>query len=191
MHDVNTFKLIERISTLLRSEERKRYMAQGLQPIHGQILEYLYTCNRHSDTPAVVAEYFSLTKGTVSQSLQVLERKGYINKTADNTDKRVVHLALSEAGLQLLEEIRHTDVFAKAEQALLEKKFNTLAEALTDMLISLQQAHNTRSFGVCQSCINFIEINDQFHCNLTQLPLSGFDAKKICREHILKPIDTE
>ncbi|MFZ2725473.1 MAG: MarR family winged helix-turn-helix transcriptional regulator [Methylococcaceae bacterium] len=191
MHDVNTFKLIERISTLLRSEERKRYMAQGLQPIHGQILEYLYTCNRHSDTPAVVAEYFSLTKGTVSQSLQVLERKGYIIKTADNTDKRVVHLALSEAGLQLLEQIRHIDVFAKAEQALLEKKFNTLAEALTDMLVSLQQAHNTRSFGVCQSCINFIEVDNQFHCNLTHLALSGFDAKKICREHILKPIDTE
>jgi hypothetical protein len=59
------------------------------------------------------------------------------------------------------------------------------------MLISLQQAHNARSFGVCNSCINFIEINEQFHCNLTQLPLSGFDAKKICREHILKVDNTD
>lgn len=189
--DLNSFKLIERISTLLRSEERKRYIALGLQPIHLQILDYLYRCNRHSDTPAVVAEYFSLTKGTASQSIQVLERKGYITKTPNTFDKRVVHLALSETGLQLLKDSQPLDIFAQAEQALLNKKFTHLAEALTDMLISLQQAHHARSFGICQSCIYFIEINAQFHCNLTQLPLSHSDANKLCRKHILKTDHTD
>lgn len=66
MHELETFKLIERISSLLRSEERKKYAAIGLQPIHGQVLEYLSKCNKYSNTHASVAEYFGLTKGTVA-----------------------------------------------------------------------------------------------------------------------------
>ncbi len=40
MPDITTLKLIERISTLLRAEERKKYAAIGLQPVHAQVLEY-------------------------------------------------------------------------------------------------------------------------------------------------------
>ncbi|MGR9045439.1 MAG: MarR family winged helix-turn-helix transcriptional regulator, partial [Gammaproteobacteria bacterium] len=102
MQEIKLFKLIDRISTLLRSEERKKYTALGLQPVHGQILDYLAKCNKLSDTPAAVTEYFGLTKGTVSQSLQVLERKGYIEKNPNVQDRRILHLSLSENGERLL-----------------------------------------------------------------------------------------
>lgn len=185
MQDLNTFRLIERISNLLRSEERKKYAAIGLQPVHVQVLDYLSTCNRFSDTPASLAEYLGLTKGTVSQSLQVLERKGYVEKSQDIVDGRVVHLALSAVGAQLLDEIKPLDVFAQAQQALSLHKFTTIEAALNSILSELQKANNAKSFGVCQSCVNFIEVDNHYLCNLTQLPLSQFDAKKICREHIL------
>ncbi|MGZ8137529.1 MAG: MarR family winged helix-turn-helix transcriptional regulator, partial [Methylococcaceae bacterium] len=126
MQDLNTFRLIERISNLLRSEERKKYAAIGLQPVHVQVLDYLSTCNRFSDTPASLAEYLGLTKGTVSQSLQVLERKGYVEKRQDSVDGRVVHLTLSAVGAQLLDEIKPLDVFAQAQQALSLHKFTTI-----------------------------------------------------------------
>jgi len=185
MQDLNTFRLIERISNLLRSEERKKYAAVGLQPVHIQVLDYLATCNRFSDTPASVAEYLGLTKGTVSQSLQVLERKSYIEKSQDSEDGRVVHLALSEAGEQLLNEVKPLDIFAQVEHLVSTSKFTTIEAALGSMLAELQKANNAKSFGVCHSCVNFIEVQDHYLCNLTQLPLSQFDAKKICREHVL------
>ena len=185
MQDLNTFKIIERISNLLRSEERKKYAAIGLQPVHIQVLEYLSTCNRFSDTPAAVAEYLGITKGTISQSIQVLERKNYLEKTQDANDGRVVHLALSTEGIRLLDEIKPIDVFAQAQLAVSNKVFSTIEAALSSVLAELQKANNAKSFGVCHSCVNFIEADGHYHCKLTQLPLSLNDAKKICREHML------
>lgn len=183
MQDLNTFRLIERISTLLRSEQRKKYAAIGLQPVHAQILEFLSKCNRHSDTPATVGEYLGLTKGTMSQSLQVLERKGYITKTADAEDGRVVHLSLLEAGLKLVDEIRPLDVFSQAERLVAKQSFSSLDEALNATLKALQTANNSRSFGLCHSCTHFSEIDNHYHCQLTSLPLTQSDSIKICREH--------
>jgi DNA-binding MarR family transcriptional regulator len=185
MQDTTTFKLIERISTLLRSEERKKYAAIGLHPIHVQVLDYLANCNYCSDTPAAVTEYFGLTKGTVSQSLQVLERKGYINKNQDSGDGRVIHLTLTARGEQLLTEIQALDVFAQAEEALASQEFSTIGEALKTTLLALQKVNDVKSFGVCHTCINFDEEDNHYLCKLTQLPLSRSDADKICREHIL------
>ncbi|MGZ8189938.1 MAG: MarR family winged helix-turn-helix transcriptional regulator [Methylococcaceae bacterium] len=184
MQDLNVFRLIERISNLLRSEERKKYAAIGLQPVHVQVLDFLATCNKFSDTPASVAEYLGLTKGTVSQSLQVLERKGYVEKSQDSEDGRVVHLALSAVGTKLLEEIKPLDVFAQAQHAVSSQRFTNIEAALNSILSELQKANNAKSFGVCSSCVNFVQLDDHYLCNLTQLPLSQFDAKKICREHV-------
>jgi len=185
MNDLNTFRLIERISNLIRSEERKKYAAIGLQPVHIQVLEYLSTCNRFSDTPVAVAEFLGMTKGTISQSIQVLERKNYVEKSQDSQDGRVVHLALSAQGKQLLDELKPVDVFTQAQAAISSQGFTTIEAALNEILIELQKANNAKSFGVCHSCVNFIQVQDHYLCNLTHLPLSQNDSKKICREHVL------
>ncbi|MGR9116574.1 MAG: MarR family winged helix-turn-helix transcriptional regulator [Gammaproteobacteria bacterium] len=185
MQETNIFKLIDRISTLLRSEERKKYTALGLQPVHGQILEYLDKCNKLSDTPAAVTEYFGLTKGTVSQSLQVLERKGFIEKIPNPQDRRILHLRLSEIGERILEEIQTFDMLPKNEQDILAKQFNLINEALISTLVALQKANNLKSFGICYTCARFSEVDRHYHCELTQQPLSQEEAGRICREHAL------
>ncbi len=184
MEDLTTFRLIERISTLLRSEQRKKYTALGLQPIHIQVLEFLSQCNAHTDTPAMVADYLGLTKGTVSQSLQVLERKGYIVKHADADDGRVVHLKLQISGVELVNNIRPLDIFVQAEQAVAKQRFTSLATALQATLTALQKANHAKSFGLCHTCVHFSEVNNYYHCQLTDLPLTQTDANKICREHV-------
>jgi len=185
MSNTNLFKLIERITNLVRSEERKKFAAIGLQSVHVQILEYLSTCNRFSDTPAAVADYLGLTKGTVSQSIQVLERKDYLTKTVDPKDGRVVHLALTELGTSFLDQIKPIDIFEQAQKMVDGKGFSTIETALNAVLVELQKANNGKSFGVCHSCVNFIEKDHYYHCKLTDLPLSRVDATKICREHVL------
>lgn len=191
MQEINTFKLIDRISTLVRSEERKKYAALGLQPIQGQILDYLAQCNNLSDTPAAVAEYFGLTKGTVSQSLQVLERKGYIEKNPNEQDRRILHLRLSDAGESVLKEIQSLEIYSAAEQAIPGGQSDALNRALLSTLSALQKANNLKSFGVCYSCYYFSEVKHHYHCNLTQQPLNQKDALKICREHVLFEGDSE
>lgn len=185
MLELNTFKLIDRISTLVRSEERKKYTALGLQPIQGQILDYLAQCNSMSDTPAAVAEYFGLTKGTVSQSLQVLERKGYIEKNPNEQDRRILHLRLSASGESVLKEIQACDIYPATEHTIPKEQFDALNQALLSTLLALQKANNLKSFGVCYSCYYFLELDQHYHCDLTQQPLNQHAAVKICREHVL------
>lgn len=183
MQQTNVFELIDRISMILRSEERKKYTALGLQPVHGQILDYLSKCNKLSDTPAAVTEYFGLTKGTVSQSLQVLERKGYIEKSPNVQDRRILHLSLSANGQRVLEEIRAFDRLPRADREVAQQQFETINKVLRSLLTALQKANHLKSFGVCHSCAWFSEVDRHYQCDLLQQPLSQDDAGRICREH--------
>lgn len=185
MQNLSTFKLIERISTLVRAEERKKYATLGLQPIHMQVLGYLNECNSYSNTAVGVTEYFGLTKGTVSQTLQVLERKGYLDKQVDTEDARVTHLTLSKSGELLLESANDDDVFNRAQQAVLSKQYTTLDDALTMTLLSLQRGCDTKSFGSCSSCVNFDIEDNHYICTETRLPVWQIETHKICREHRL------
>jgi DNA-binding MarR family transcriptional regulator len=184
MHDTNTFRLFERISILLETEERKGCTARGLKLVHARILDYLARCSSHSDTPLAVAEYLGLTKGTVSQSISLLENKGYLHKTPDEDDKRVVHLSLSVMGSQLLSELRPLNIFAQADQLLATQQVKTVGEALNSVLLALQQSSDAKTFGVCNSCAHFVEQSDNNQCKVNQSLVSQDDADKICRHHV-------
>lgn len=79
--------LIERLGNLVRADVRAVCHASGVRPVQLEALHYLTQCNRYSDTPQAVAEYLGLTKGTVSQTLKVLEEKGLLKKRSDPGDK--------------------------------------------------------------------------------------------------------
>ena len=103
MNKLKMALLLERIGNLLRSEEKARGAAVGLQSVHLRILGYLSRCNRYSNTPAGVTEYLGTTKGTVSQSINILEQRGFIEKRADENDGRVVRLLLTTEGRSFVE----------------------------------------------------------------------------------------
>ena len=83
--ETDIFDLIERMSALIRSEERKKCSELGIQSVHLQVLDYLSRCNRYSDTPAALTNYLGMTRGTVSQTVLLLEKKGFIRKNVDLT----------------------------------------------------------------------------------------------------------
>ena len=181
----DVYELIECMTTLIRSEERKRCTELGLQVVHFQVLNYLARCNKFSNTPAAVANYLGMTRGTVSQSLIILEKKGYIGKTPDAGDKRVVHLRLLPAGEFILRQARPAELFDNATSILqgshqADAGENVFQQALT----ALQKANQSQSFGVCKTCRNFSEKNGDFFCQLTQQPLTNPESEQICQEHL-------
>lgn len=187
MQDINTFQLFDRISTIMRADERKKYAAIGLQPVHGQVLEYLSICNSFSDTLVAVAEYLNLTKGTVSQSIQILQRKGYIEKQQDEEDRRMTHLKLLPAGESLLEEFKPVDFFDQASINTSSQCSTTLTDFLNNTLSSLQQANKARTFGVCHSCHYFSTQDNYYHCRSdANYIILSTEINKICKEHLPK-----
>ena len=125
-----------------------------------------------------------MTRGTVSQSLLLLEKKGYIKKTADINDRRVIHLELLPEGKTILEQAKPAELFIKAT-AMMEKKgdLTHYEPFFASMLTALQKANQSQSFGMCNTCHYFTKIDDSFLCGLTKEPLSQNDSEKICQEH--------
>ena len=72
-------------------------------PMHGWILSYLY---HHADTPVFqrdIEREFSSTRATVTNILQLMEKKGYIERQSVPQDARLKQLILTEQGIQLHE----------------------------------------------------------------------------------------
>jgi len=183
METVNVFDLIERMATLVRSEERKRCTEFGLQPVHLQALDYLSRCNRYSDTPAALTNYLGMTRGTVSQTLLLLEKKAYIQKTTDNADRRIIHLSLLPEGELILNQARQADLFKRAAEIFAENAFIDAENIFMAALTALQKANSSKSFGLCKTCQYFTNVDNGFHCGLTKGTLSHSDSEKICQEH--------
>ena len=175
--------LIERLGNLVRADVRAVCHTSGVRPVQLEALHYLTQCNRYSDTPQAVAEYLGLTKGTVSQTLKVLEEKGLLKKRSDPGDKRVVHLTPTASGRRLVERVVPSDLLAMGVGRLSKSEQQATGEALRLLLRSVQKANSLRTFAPCHSCRFNQKIDDGYLCELTQESLTADDVVLICREH--------
>ena len=184
MDSSKAFDLIERISSLLRSEIRTTGMDYDLQPIQLNVLHFLTQSNRYSDTLLGVTEYFGLTKGTLSQTVKALESKGLIKKVTDKQDGRVTHLHVTRQGKKLVETLLPPQKAQKTWEILTEKNQAQLIEGLQEFLQTMQETNGMKSFGVCQTCrFNTKRGEGKFFCELTQENLSETDVTLLCREY--------
>ena len=60
--------------------------------------------NPDYDTARDVAEYRGLVKSQASQAVDLLATQGLLRRTPDGTDRRMVHLSITEAGAPLARE---------------------------------------------------------------------------------------
>lgn len=185
VNKASVFEVIEYMAALIRSEERKRCTELKLQLVHFQVLEYLSFCNKYSDTPAAIANYLGMTRGTVSQTLIILEKREFIKKNQDTFDKRVFHVQLLQKGRNILKKAKPSELFNKATAILAANSFLSGGEEIfIEALTALQKANDSMSFGVCKTCKNFTKKSNGFFCELTQEKLSKNDSEKICQEHV-------
>lgn len=178
VHDI-----IERLGNLVRADVRAACHAQGVRPVQLEALSYLSQCNRYSDTSQAVTEYLGLTKGTVSQTLKVLEDKGLLVKREDKHDKRVVHLKPSARGRRLVAQAIPSESVATGIGNLPASEQREMAEVLQHLLRTLQQANGLKTFAPCHTCRFNQQHKNGYFCKLTQEPLADDDVSLLCREH--------
>lgn len=173
--------LLERISRIIHNDAG----LSDMKPAQWEALRYLASANRFSRTPSSVVAYLGVTKGTVSQTLNALERKGLISKEKDIGDKRSVSLQLTHAGEALLEDDPLTALKGSL-QKLSKVQRDALSEMLGTLLTSALEQRSGTPFGACKTCKHF-EKNapdgDPHRCGLLDVALSSEDSDLICREH--------
>ena len=91
--------LIERIGRFSRARE-----AATLAPAQWEALRFIARANSFSRQPGAVAAWLATTKGTASQTLMALERKGLIRKVRHPSDGRATRIETTPAGLAMLED---------------------------------------------------------------------------------------
>lgn len=112
---------------------------EDVTPMHEWILSYLFW---HRDEPVYqrdIEREFSITRSTVTNILQLMERKGYIERQSVPQDARLKQLVLTEEGVRFHENtilsFHQTDdyvanLLTEEENAELLRLLNKLRDAL-------------------------------------------------------------
>lgn len=157
---------------------------QGLKPVQWEVLRFLDRANRFSRSPTALTTYLGSTKGTVSQTLMALERKGWVRKQPLARDKRSVELQLTAAGRELLTH----DPLSRLEGAVdpIASEQRVELEAMLRRILTQRLAdQDARPFGLCHTCRHFGRDDPRgkpHRCRLLDVPLSAQDSEKICVE---------
>jgi MarR family transcriptional regulator, negative regulator of the multidrug operon emrRAB len=176
-----TTQLLERIAALIHQTVREDAARHDLLPIHLQVLGYLARANLYSDIPVAVAEYFGISRGSVSQTIAVLERKGLIERRSDARNRKRVHLVLTTRGQKVLEE----SWSQRLDRILAGRSVSdvaTLDAGLRGLLQALQAENRQQAFGICHRCQHFRKESAGFRCGLTGEVLELDQTEKLCRE---------
>lgn len=172
--------LLERLARVVASED----WAGGLNPAQAAALAYLARANRFSRKPSIVSGYLGATRGTVSQTLKTLVRKGLVQEAADPKDGRSISYGVTQDGYEMLERRTALErVLAHMEP----EEVAGLDASLRNVLLRLLDAHSQKTFGVCRTCWHHEVGATGRHCRLLNVALSPVEADQICVEHTQKP----
>ena len=173
----NTEIWLERLSSLYKSQMRKAAAEQRLQLVNLEILHYLSICNAYSNTAQAISEYFGQTKGSISQTLKIMEQSGHIERKPCIKDKRMMRLFLTPKGRESLDHMSRRMAFIPDDDP-------QVLKGLKQLLKTWQQNTHNTGFAQCLSCQYHESVNkSQFKCGLTGEYLALADKFKICREH--------
>jgi DNA-binding MarR family transcriptional regulator len=178
---VESLRHFTRLSRLLRARDHSK----GLNPAQWEALRYLAIANRFSNRPGAMARYLGATKGTTSQTVLSLEKKGLISKQVKSGDQRQTGLALTDAGRVMLRNDALAG-FAGDIEAMKPKTRRRFSRAVSDLLTSEIGRLEEPSFGICSSCRYFREVGngEASHCMKFSTSLSAADEMLICIEHV-------
>jgi len=169
-------ELLDRIARVTAAEE----WGDDLNPAQRGALAYLARANRFSRAPSNVADYLCTTRGTASQTLKALARKGFVMQVQSSEDKRSVSYDVTEKGRAALDAPRNFDATLGALTA-------SEASALTHLLETtgrrLLEQQGFRTFGVCRTCRHHRRTENGLACALLKVPLSEIAASELCHEH--------
>ena len=160
-------------------------LVEGLTPVQWAGLRYFARANRFSRTPSAFAAFHGTTRGTASQTIKNLEAQGFLARIRSDTDRRSVHLVLTEKARAILE----NDLFetlVRAVETLPLGVRGQFANALQRVLGQVALERGLPTFGNCASCTHLEgddcsrERQQSYACGFSSEPLRLEELDGIC-----------
>ena len=109
---------MRRVNNLISRRVNYYSRQNGVEDVtvmHGWILAYLYNSRDREVFQRDIERAFSITRSTVTNILQLMEKKGYIRRVSVPQDARLKRLILTDAGAeahqQIMRSLRQTDQY--------------------------------------------------------------------------------
>ena len=176
-----TLARLERLARLMRSASQ----THGLNAAQWEALRYVSRANSFSNSPSALTRYLGATKGTTSQTLLSLIKKGAIAKVTRNDDGRSVVLELTEAGQKILE----GDPLLSLDKAIADlgdKTSKRFAKGLGELLRAEVDRQGEPGFGNCNNCVHASKNQAEVRCGALNIDVRAGDAEKLCLYHKAK-----
>lgn len=160
-------------------------LSEGLTSVQWAGLRYFGRANRFSRTPSAFAAFHGTTRGTASQTIKNLEAQGYLARQRSETDRRSVHLVLTEKARAILE----NDLFetlVRAADTLPPGVRGQFANALQRMVGQVALERGKPTFGSCVSCTHLRgddcsrERQESYVCGFSSEPLLLEELDGVC-----------
>ncbi len=175
----------ERLAHLLDRLGRAVHNLQftdGLNPAQWGALRFISRAKPATCKPSALADYLGTTKGTISQTLNSLELKGFIRRVAETKDRRMVRLELTQAGREVL--ARDPLWHLEAAAADMPEDMTAATRLLSQYVKKLQGRCGLKPFGVCHECGHFsgdiCSRETVPRCGLTGDPIEAREVELIC-----------
>lgn len=176
-----TAALLERVARLTQNLGN----AEGLNSVQWETLRYFDRANKFSRSPTGLTDYLGVTKGTVSQTINAVERKGLVKKVGVPGNARSIRIELSAKGKKLLAK-NPLSALTEDLDGLSPNEIQRLNNSLRHVIERSIARRGGSAFGVCKTCRHF-EVDhrdgDPHRCKLLEVPLKESDSVLICREH--------
>ena len=134
---------VRRVNNLIFRKINQFARANGVEqatPMHGWIIGYLYRHREEQVFQRDIEREFSITRSTVTNILQLMERKGYITRRSVEQDARLKQPVLTEKGRQFHEDtmraLHQTDEYVAG--LLTEEENTELLRLLNKLYLGLK-----------------------------------------------------
>ena len=160
-------------------------LVEGLTPGQWAILRYFAHANRFSQTPSAFAAFHGTTRGSASQAIKSLVKKGYLHQARSESDGRSVRLGLTDKAEAIIGN-DPIEALVEAVEALPPGVQGVFSNTLQRMLGRVALATGKPHFGVCENCAHFADNGcceegwPSHLCKFQNEPLMKEDLDRLC-----------
>jgi DNA-binding MarR family transcriptional regulator len=186
---INQYQTPNRIAELLvhvgraaRSEAHNENPRSSLTAAQWTCLRFFARANGSTRTPSGFASFQATTRGTASQIVKTLERRGLITGQRSDRDRRSVRFDLTAMGLETLVHDPLSDLIGVIGQ-LQEDERDRFLQTLSRMTSALAGLRDVPAFGTCQDCSHFTPANDSGYCACMAAELAAEEIDQLCASY--------
>lgn len=180
---------LERLATVLRSDQWSAANAVGLNPTQAHVLSFLAGRGNAGLRVKAIAEHLGVTQPTATDSVAALERKGLVVKQTDASDARALAVKVTEAGRDAVRTIGLSTMATDTALAALPPADQAeLLLLVTKLIRSLQIAGALPAQRTCVSCRHFRpnlhpDADAPHHCAFVNAAFGTRHLRLDCGEH--------